>query len=64
MSNDVVAKYRNTLLEILAEPEIRDNLAKQGASVRTSTPEELTRANREDYDMLAKLIKDANIKGD
>ena len=64
MSGDVVAKYRTTLLEILAEPEVRDNLAKQGASVRTSTPEELNRANREDYEMLAKLIKDANIKGD
>lgn len=64
MSNELVAKYRNTLLEILAEPEVSGNLAKQGASVRTSTPEELNRANREDYDMLAKLIKDANIKGD
>ena len=64
MSNELVARYRNTLLEILAEPEVRDNLAKQGASVRTSTPDELNRANREDYDLLAKLIKDANIKGD
>jgi tripartite-type tricarboxylate transporter receptor subunit TctC len=64
MSGDLVAKYRNTLLEILAEPDVIGNLAKQGASVRTSTPEELNRANREDYEMLAKLIKDANIKGD
>lgn len=64
MSNELVTKYRTTLLEILAEPEVRDNLAKQGASVRTSTPEELNRANREDYEILAKLIKDANIKGD
>ncbi len=64
MSGDVVAKYRTTLHEILAEPEIRDNLAKQGVSVRTSTPEELNRANRDDYEMLAKLIKDANIRGD
>ncbi|MFM9967517.1 MAG: Bug family tripartite tricarboxylate transporter substrate binding protein [Burkholderiales bacterium] len=64
MSNDLVAKYRNTLIEILAEPEVSGNLAKQGASVRTSTPEELNRVNREDFEMLAKLIKDANIKGD
>jgi len=64
MSAELVGKYRNTLLEILAEPDMIANLAKQGASVRTSTPEELTRANREDYDLLAKLIKDANIKGD
>jgi len=64
MSNELVAKYRNTLLEILAETEVKDNLARQGVSVRTSTPDELNRANREDYDLLAKLIKDANIKGD
>ena len=64
MSNELVARYRNTFLEILAEPEIRDNLARQGVSVRTSTPDELNRANREDYEILAKLIKDANIKGD
>ncbi len=64
MSGELVAKYRNTLIEILAEADVRDNLAKQGVSVRTSTPDELTRANREDYDMLAKLIKEANIRGD
>ena len=64
MSSDLVARYRSVLFEILAEADVRDTLAKQGVSVKTSTPEELMRANREDYDMLAKLIKDANIKGD
>jgi tripartite-type tricarboxylate transporter receptor subunit TctC len=64
MNPEVVAKYRNTLIEILAEPEMSANLAKQGVSVRTSTPDELNRANREDYEMLAKLIKEAKIKGD
>ena len=64
MPADIVAKYNAAFREVLAEPDVRDKLAKQGASVRVSTPEELTRLNREDYDMLAKLIKDANIKGD
>lgn len=64
MSGELVTRYRNTLIEILADPEVSGNLAKQGVSVRTSTPEELNRANREDYELLAKLIKDANIKGD
>jgi tripartite-type tricarboxylate transporter receptor subunit TctC len=61
---DVVTKYTTTLREILAEPETRDLLAKQGVSVRYGTPEELNKLNREDYGVLAKLIKDANIKGD
>jgi tripartite-type tricarboxylate transporter receptor subunit TctC len=64
MSADIVAKYNAAFREVLTESDVRDQLAKQGASVRVSTPEELTRLNREDYDMLARLIKDANIKGD
>jgi tripartite-type tricarboxylate transporter receptor subunit TctC len=50
--------------EVLADPEVRDTLAKSGASIRTSTPQELDRLNRDDYAVLAKLIKDAKIKGD
>lgn len=61
---DIIAKYNTAIREILGEPEMRDSLAKQGVTVRVSTPEELARLNRDDYDMLAKLIKDAKIKGD
>ncbi|MGQ0652000.1 MAG: hypothetical protein ACT4P4_06995 [Betaproteobacteria bacterium] len=42
----------------------RDTLAKHGVSVRTSTPQELDRLNREDYETLAKLVRDAKIRGD
>jgi tripartite-type tricarboxylate transporter receptor subunit TctC len=64
MAPDVVARYNATLHEVLADPDVRDTLAKSGASVRTSTPQELDRLNREDYAALAKLVKDAKIKGD
>jgi tripartite-type tricarboxylate transporter receptor subunit TctC len=64
MPQDIVAKYNTALHEVLAETEVRDMLAKYGASVRTSTPQELDRLNREDYAVLAKLVKDAKIKGD
>jgi tripartite-type tricarboxylate transporter receptor subunit TctC len=48
----------------LGEPEVRDLLAKHGATPRVSTPQELDRLNREDYAALAKLVKEAKIKGD
>jgi hypothetical protein len=32
--------------------------------IRTSTPEELARANRAEFESLSALVKQANIKGD
>ena len=64
MSHDLVAKYRSAFAEVLAEEGVRASLAKMGVSVKLSTPEELDKRNREDYEHFAKLIKDAHIKGD
>ena len=64
MPADIVARYRTGFSEVLAEPAARETLAKQGVSVKLSTPEELDRRNRHDYEHFAKLIKDAKIKGD
>ena len=64
MTPELVAKYNAVFREILAEPDVRDALAKQGVAVRTSTPEELARINKAEYESLAKLVRDAKIKGD
>jgi tripartite-type tricarboxylate transporter receptor subunit TctC len=64
MPSDIVARYNAALREILSEPEVRELLARQGATPRVSTPQELDRLNREDYAALVKLVKDAKIKGD
>ena len=64
MAPDLVAKYRAAFAEVLGDKEVRDALAKHGVSVKLSTPEELDRRNRQDYEHFAKLIKDAKIKGD
>ena len=64
MPQDIVAKYNAAFREILAEPEVQERLARQGATPRPSTPQELDKLNREDYQVLAKLVKDARIKGD
>jgi tripartite-type tricarboxylate transporter receptor subunit TctC len=64
MPAELVARYSGALREVLAEQPVRETLAKQGVSVKLSTPEELDRRNRSDYADFAKLIKDAKIKGD
>jgi tripartite-type tricarboxylate transporter receptor subunit TctC len=64
MSQELVTRYNTALRDILAEPDVVQTLAKSGVSTRFSSPQELDKLNREDYEMLAKLIKDANIKGD
>lgn len=60
---DIVAKYSAELRSVLAEPELRDTFSKQGIAVKTSTPEEMARLLRAEYDALAKLVREANIKG-
>jgi tripartite-type tricarboxylate transporter receptor subunit TctC len=64
MPQDIVTRYNTALREVLAEQDVVQTLAKSGVSTRVSTPQELDKLNREDYELLAKLIKDANIKGD
>jgi tripartite-type tricarboxylate transporter receptor subunit TctC len=64
MPADIVKRYHRALHEIFSTAEMREALAKHGASVRLSTPQELDRLNRADFAALAKLVKDAKIKGD
>jgi tripartite-type tricarboxylate transporter receptor subunit TctC len=64
MAQELVAKYNRAFREVLGEAEVRDTLAKSGVSVRLSTPQELDRMNREDFETLAKLVREAKIKGD
>jgi len=61
---DIVSKYSALFREVLEDPEVKDTFAKNGVTGRFGTPAELDRAKREDFQMLTKLIKDANIKGD
>ena len=64
MPADIVSKYNTAFREVLSEQDVRETLGKQGVSVKTSTPQELDRLNRDDYETLVKLVKDAKIKGD
>lgn len=64
MPADIVAKYNAELRVILGEPDLREILGKQGIVVKTSTPEELGRALRAEYDALATVVRAAHIRAD
>lgn len=61
---DIIARYNTVFHAILAEPEIRDALGKQGVSVQTSTAEEADRMARAEYERVAKVVKALNLKAD
>ena len=64
MSAELVARYNTLFREVLGEAPVRDALAQQGLSVRLSSPGELARMNRNDYEQFARLVKEAGIRGD
>lgn len=64
MPPDIVARYNAELRSLLAEPDLREILATAGVVVKTSTPEELGRALRVEYEALVGVVRAANIKAD
>jgi tripartite-type tricarboxylate transporter receptor subunit TctC len=63
LTSDIVAKYGAMLRAVLAEPEMRDALSKQGISVKTSSPEEMAQVVKAQFDSFEKLVRAANIRG-
>ena len=59
---EVVAKLNAQIGRIVNTPEMRDNLGKQGADVRTNTPDEFAAFIRGEKAKWAKVVKDANVK--
>ena len=59
---EVVAKLNAQIGRIVNTPEMRDNLGKQGADVRTNTPDEFAAFIRSEMAKWAKVVKDANVK--
>jgi tripartite-type tricarboxylate transporter receptor subunit TctC len=64
LSADIVKKYNAAFRAVMDEPEVRAALVKQGVSVGVSSPEDLAREAKAEYESLARLVKAANIKGD
>lgn len=61
---DVLAKYNREIRDIVAQPEMREALAKQGLSPRTGTPEELAALGKAETEKWARVIREAKIKAD
>src|SRR5438105_8327266 len=60
--SDVIAKLNSTVITILSSAEMRANLARQGAEVRTNSPEDFANFIRAEKAKWAKVVKDANVK--
>jgi tripartite-type tricarboxylate transporter receptor subunit TctC len=61
---DVLAKYNREIREVVAQPDVRDALSKQGLSPRTGTPEELAALGKAETEKWARVIREAKIKAD
>lgn len=61
---DIVDKYNSALRSIVAEPEMRTQLANQGLVPSAGTPEQFAQLVRSDYDKWGRVIRDAGIKAD
>jgi tripartite-type tricarboxylate transporter receptor subunit TctC len=59
---EIVAKLNAEITRIMTTPEMRENLAKQGAEVRTDSPEEFGTFIRTEMARWAKVVKEANVK--
>ena len=61
---EIVARLNTEILRIVNAADMRDRLGKQGADVRTNTPDEFAAFIRSETAKWAKVVKDANIKVD
>jgi len=55
-------KLAKEIARVLALPDVKENLASQGATPRTNTPEEFDNQIKQDVASMVKLIRDAGIQ--
>lgn len=61
---EIAGRLNAEILRIVNAADMRDRLGKQGADVRTNTPDEFAAFIRSETAKWAKVVKDANIKVD
>jgi tripartite-type tricarboxylate transporter receptor subunit TctC len=59
---EIVNKLNAQVVRILAEPDMAQRLSSQGAEPRSSTPDELAKFMRVEFERWAKVIKSAGVK--
>jgi tripartite-type tricarboxylate transporter receptor subunit TctC len=58
----IIMRLNEHIVSILAQPDIVQRLAAQGAEARGTTPDEFTRFMRAESERLARVIRAAKIK--
>jgi tripartite-type tricarboxylate transporter receptor subunit TctC len=61
---DLLARYNAEIRAIVAQPDMREQLASQGLVPNTMTPEQFAKLVRDDYERWGKVIRDAKIAAD
>jgi tripartite-type tricarboxylate transporter receptor subunit TctC len=61
---EIVARLNQEVVKATSAPDVREKLIAQGFIIRASSPEELTRATREQLERYAALFKQAGIRVD
>jgi len=61
---DILAKYNAEIRAIVAQPDMRDQLAHQGLVPNPGTPEEFAALVKSDYEKWARVIRQAGIRAD
>lgn len=62
--NDIVEKVNRDMVEVLAMPDVRSVLEKQGLTALSSSPAALGELTRRDFDRWQAVIKSANIRAE
>ena len=60
----IIARLNTEMVKLAQDPEYSEQLNKQGQEAISSTPEELKRYMRSEFDTWSRVIKTANIKAD
>lgn len=60
----VIARLNTEMVKLSQDPDYREQLQKQGQEAIASTPEELKRYMRSEFDTWSRVIKTANIKAE
>jgi tripartite-type tricarboxylate transporter receptor subunit TctC len=64
MGAELLGRYNSEIRAIVAQPDMREQLASQGLVPNTSTPAEFAKLVRDEYDKWGKVIRDAKIAAD
>jgi tripartite-type tricarboxylate transporter receptor subunit TctC len=64
ISPEVLTKYNTDIRAIVAEPDMRQQLAGQGLVPNTMTPEQFSKMVKSEYEKWGKVMRDAKIAAD